>query len=50
MPPSMVEVPVIIDDNGTIYKTKFIAGNLFASLENNNISPVLDWMLVGIFF
>jgi hypothetical protein len=50
VPPSAVEVPVTIDDNGTMYQTIFYAGalmNLYDA-KNNRIEPALDWAMIDV--
>jgi len=48
VPPSVVAVPVKIDDNGREYDTKFFAGSFLAAFDGKTISPTLDWALVDI--
>lgn len=46
VPPSVVAVPVKIDDNGKEHNTKFFAGAMLASFDGKTISPTLDWAIV----
>lgn len=48
VPASIVEVPVTIDDNGTMYKTIFYAGAIMSRFEEGVLSPALDWALFDV--
>lgn len=41
-----VTVPVIIDDNGRIYNTEFLAGLLATEVINNGLEPLPSWALI----
>lgn len=46
IPPSMVSVPVTINDNGVEHNTKVYAGIMMPAFDGKSITPVLDWALV----
>jgi len=50
VPPSTVEVPVKINDNGCEYDTIFYGGHIMCvyNPENNTVRPSLDWAIVDI--
>ena len=50
VPPSTVEVPVIIDDNGREYQTIFYGGHIVClyNPDEDSIRPSLDWAIVDI--
>jgi len=50
IPTSAVEVPVTIDDNGTIYKTIFYAGALLPCFDENTntMKTSVDWALIDV--
>eukprot|EP01126_Amoeba_proteus_P007866 TRINITY_DN1286_c0_g1_i5.p1 TRINITY_DN1286_c0_g1~~TRINITY_DN1286_c0_g1_i5.p1 ORF type:complete len:365 (-),score=80.48 TRINITY_DN1286_c0_g1_i5:139-1179(-) len=50
VPASAVEVPVIINDNGTEYQTIFYAGAIAATYDasKNRIKPSLDWGFIDV--
>ena len=50
VPPSTVEVPVLIDDNGREYETIFYGGHIVCLYdpEKDSIRPSLDWAIVDI--
>ena len=50
VPPSTVEVPVIIDDNGHEYETIFYGGHIVClyNPDDDSIRPSLDWTIVDI--
>ena len=50
VPPSTVEVPVIINDNGRKYETVFYGGHIVCmyNTNDNSIRPSLDWAIVDI--
>jgi len=48
VPLSSVEVPVTIDDNGTLYKTLFYGGLFVCKYKVDTIRPSLDWALIDV--
>jgi len=48
VPVGFCEVPVLVDDNGTPYKTKMFAGSFGAEVkgDNDTLQPRSDWCLV----
>ena len=50
IPPSTVEVPVIIDDNGHEYETIFHGGHIVCLFnpDDDSIRPSLDWAIIDI--
>jgi len=45
LPKGYVDVPLIVDDNGTEYKCKLLAGHMSVSVKETEISPRVDWLL-----
>lgn len=49
VPVGYVEVPVEINDNGTVYKVKICAGHLMTSkTDENTLTPQLDYVMVNL--
>ena len=48
IPNGFVETPVIIDDNGTEYKTKFYSGHFMAEYVDEFMRPSIDWIMVDV--
>lgn len=48
IPASTVEVPIHIDDNGTLYDTIFYAGVITYQRTSTTITPCLDWALIDV--
>ena len=50
VPPSTVEVPVTLDDNGRKYETIFYSGHIVClyNPDDDSIRPSLDWAIVDI--
>eukprot|EP00128_Syssomonas_multiformis_P005478 Colp12_sorted_trinity150504_noHs@21062 len=46
IPTSVVQVPVKIDDNGTIYNTTFYSGAIMMREKKGCLSPSIDWCIV----
>ncbi|KYQ91416.1 hypothetical protein DLAC_08380 [Tieghemostelium lacteum] len=45
IPAGFLSVPVVVNDNGTIYKTKLYAGHMSTNIQQTSIQPRLDWFL-----
>ncbi|KYR02169.1 hypothetical protein DLAC_00982 [Tieghemostelium lacteum] len=45
IPAGYLSVPVVVDDNGTKYKTKLYAGHMSTNIQQTSIQPRLDWFL-----
>mmetsp|Transcript_71787 Transcript_71787/g.155894 ORF Transcript_71787/g.155894 Transcript_71787/m.155894 type:complete len:360 (-) Transcript_71787:138-1217(-) len=48
VPVSAVEVPVKVNDNGTIYKTILYAGAIVSQAAADRVLPSLDWALIDV--
>eukprot|EP00448_Togula_jolla_P033045 CAMPEP_0170622032 /NCGR_PEP_ID=MMETSP0224-20130122/28912_1 /TAXON_ID=285029 /ORGANISM="Togula jolla, Strain CCCM 725" /LENGTH=360 /DNA_ID=CAMNT_0010948319 /DNA_START=58 /DNA_END=1140 /DNA_ORIENTATION=- len=48
VPVSAVEVPVKVDDNGTIYETILYAGAIVGHSVEDRMLPSLDWALIDV--
>lgn len=46
VPSGVVQVPVVIDDKGTVHNTTFYAGAMLAEMVTDTaIAPTLDWAI-----
>lgn len=48
IPSSITQVPVNINDNGTLYKATFYAGAMLAAINGTTLKPAIDWIAIGI--
>ncbi len=50
VPPSTVEVPVLINDNGRVYSTLFYGGHIVSvyNPSDDTIRPSLDWAIIDV--
>ena len=50
VPPSTVEVPVLINDNGRVYTTLFYGGHIVSvyNPSDDTIRPSLDWAIIDV--
>eukprot|EP00026_Physarum_polycephalum_P008912 Phypoly_transcript_09017.p1 GENE.Phypoly_transcript_09017~~Phypoly_transcript_09017.p1 ORF type:complete len:353 (+),score=58.03 Phypoly_transcript_09017:117-1175(+) len=48
IPGGAVQVPVIVDDNGTIHNTAFFGGAMLAEKNGDIISTALDWAIIDV--